>query len=92
MPHPSDPDVGLSLLFERSDLPAYDLPDTLRALYGGPIGFGAPAVYANFVSTLDGVVAMGPDVPPSVISGRSPADRFVMGLLRACAEAVGGVQ
>jgi riboflavin biosynthesis pyrimidine reductase len=88
MPDPSSTDVGLSALFERSELPAYDVPDPLRALYGGPIGFDAPVVYANFVSTLDGVVAMGPDVPPSVISGKSAADRFVMGLLRACAGAV----
>ena len=88
MPDLPDPDVGVSVLFERPNLPAFDVPDSLRELYGAPIGFDAPVVYANFVSTLDGVVAMGADVPPSVISGRSAADRFVMGLLRACADAV----
>jgi riboflavin biosynthesis pyrimidine reductase len=83
-----DRDVVLSTLFERPGLPAFDLPEELRRRYDGPIGFASPVVYANFVSTLDGVVAMGADVPPSIISGKSPADRFVMGLLRACADAV----
>lgn len=78
----------LETLFERDGVTAYDLPDELRARYGGAIGFDAPVLYANFVTTLDGVVALAPDVPPSVISGRSAADRFVMGLLRACAGSV----
>jgi riboflavin biosynthesis pyrimidine reductase len=44
---------------------------------------------ANFVQTLDGVVAI-PGVPRSnaVIAGASAADRFVMGLLRACADVI----
>ncbi|HXH96362.1 MAG TPA: dihydrofolate reductase family protein [Gaiellaceae bacterium] len=44
---------------------------------------------ANFVQTLDGVVAI-PGVPRSnaLIAGESAADRFVMGLLRACADVV----
>jgi riboflavin biosynthesis pyrimidine reductase len=47
-------------------------------------------VYANFVASIDGVVALGPEYPSSgsAISGRKSADRFVMGLLRACADAV----
>jgi riboflavin biosynthesis pyrimidine reductase len=42
------------------------------------------------VSSLDGVVALGPEYPSSgsAISGREPSDRFVMGLLRAFADAV----
>lgn len=48
------------------------------------------ALYSNFVSSIDGVVALG--VPGlssgAAISGRNAADRFVMGLLRACASAV----
>jgi riboflavin biosynthesis pyrimidine reductase len=44
---------------------------------------------ANFVETLDGVVAI-PDVPRSnaLIAAESDADRFVMALLRACADAI----
>jgi riboflavin biosynthesis pyrimidine reductase len=61
----------------------------LRRLYGGGLGFAEPCVVANFVQTIDGVVSI-PELPRSnaLISGGSEADRFVMGLLRACADAV----
>lgn len=48
-------------------------------------------LYANFVASLDGVVAFEPGVTQSagrVLSGGHPADRYLMGLLRACADAV----
>jgi riboflavin biosynthesis pyrimidine reductase len=47
-------------------------------------------VYANFVSSIDGIVALEGGRAPSggIISGRNEADRFVMGLLRAFADAV----
>ncbi|MDQ6746997.1 MAG: dihydrofolate reductase family protein, partial [Candidatus Dormibacteraeota bacterium] len=46
-------------------------------------------MYANFVQSIDGVVAISGVVSSaSVISGKSAADRFVMGLLRAAAGAV----
>jgi len=46
-------------------------------------------VYSNFVSSIDGVVAFGSGVSAgSVISAKNPPDRFLMGLLRACADAV----
>ena len=47
-------------------------------------------MYANFVSSIDGVVALEGGTAPSggIISGRNEADRFVMGLLRAFADAV----
>jgi riboflavin biosynthesis pyrimidine reductase len=48
-------------------------------------------LYANFVASLDGVVAFEPGVTQSagrVISGGHPADRYLMGLLRACADAI----
>jgi riboflavin biosynthesis pyrimidine reductase len=81
--------VKLETLFEAPGLPAYDLPLGLRERYGGPLGFASPRLYANFVSSIDGVVALGATpASPSVISGRSEADRFVMGLLRACAQVV----
>jgi riboflavin biosynthesis pyrimidine reductase len=48
------------------------------------------SVYANFVSSIDGIVALEGGRAPSggIISGRNEADRFVMGLLRAFADAV----
>lgn len=86
----SSPRSGtLSLLDERAGLPRFDLPDELERLYGGGFGLDEPRVYTNFVATIDGVVAI-PDVERSnaLVSGGSEADRFVMGLLRACADVV----
>ena len=76
----------LDLLFEDEGLPSFDLPDELARLYGGSLGFATPRLYANFVSTLDGVVAIS-SVPESnrIIAAGSEADRFLMGLLRALA-------
>jgi riboflavin biosynthesis pyrimidine reductase len=76
------------VLYEAGDLPAYKLPADLYHLYGG-LGFAKRAVYSNFVSSVDGVVTLG-DKPSagSIISGKYPADRFLMGLLRACADVV----
>ena len=47
-------------------------------------------MYANFVSSIDGIVALEAGTAPSggIISGRNEADRFVMGLLRAFADVV----
>ena len=46
-------------------------------------------MYSNFVASLDGVVALGSEMSAgSIISGRNEGDRFLMGLLRACADAV----
>jgi riboflavin biosynthesis pyrimidine reductase len=61
----------------------------LRELYGGGLDFDAPCLFANFVETVDGVVAI-PDLPRSnaLIAAESEADRFVMGLLRASADAI----
>ncbi len=81
--------IPLSRVFEEDWLPSYDVPEDLVRLYDGGIGFDAPRVYANFVSSLDGVVALKDQQHSSqMISGNSEADRFVMGLLRACADAV----
>jgi riboflavin biosynthesis pyrimidine reductase len=80
---------ALEVLYEESELPDFGLPDELAEAYGGPLGFTEPRVYANFVSSLDGVVAI-PGVLQSnrLIAAASEADRFIMGLLRACADAV----
>jgi riboflavin biosynthesis pyrimidine reductase len=64
------------------------MPDDLERIYG-KLGFADRVVYSNFVESMDGVVALG--TKPSAgseISGRNAADRFLMGLLRAFADAV----
>jgi len=69
-------------------MPGYDLPGDLAHLYGR-LGFAPTALYSNFVSSIDGVITLGSNPSAgSVISGRNRADRFLMGLLRACADAV----
>ena len=71
------------------------LPKKLRELYDGDLHFrespaARPFVMANFVSTLDGVVSyrIKGKSGGSTISGSDPADRFIMGLLRASADAI----
>jgi riboflavin biosynthesis pyrimidine reductase len=78
------------VLYEEAGLPGWGLPTGLAAAYGGDLGFAEPCLYANFVASLDGVTALGAEYPDSgsAISGGEPADRFVMALLRACADAV----
>jgi riboflavin biosynthesis pyrimidine reductase len=79
----------LQLLYESSGLPSFELPEPLRACYGGGFGLSEQCVYANFVSSVDGVVALRTQEESGhIISRGSEADRFVMGLLRACADAV----
>lgn len=82
------PELEFQTLIEAPGLPAIELPESVMAVYGT---FGLPdqVVYANFVASVDGVVAV-PGVPKSsaVISGGSPADRFLVALLRAFADAV----
>lgn len=79
----------LQLLHEEAGLPDLDLPDDLREIYGGTLGFDGPRLFVNFVQSIDGIVSI-PATPRSnrVISDASEADRFVMGLLRACADVV----
>ena len=78
----------LDVLFEE-DGRRHELPSLLEELYGGAFGLDEPLVYTNFVSTIDGVVAV-PGVPRSnaVIAGGSDGARFDMGLLRAFADCV----
>jgi riboflavin biosynthesis pyrimidine reductase len=79
----------LEPLFQAAELPEFDLPAGLAETYGGPLGFSEPRLYANFVASLDGVVAIPGEIQSNrMISAHSEADRFVMGLLRACADAV----
>jgi riboflavin biosynthesis pyrimidine reductase len=79
----------LEVLFENEALPRSPLPEDLRRLHGGDLGFDEPCLYTNFVETLDGVVAI-PTMRASndFVAGSSDADRFLMGILRAFADAV----
>lgn len=79
----------LEHLYQGQGLPEFDLPPELAEAYGGPLGFTEPRLYANFVTSVDGVVALpGQSHSSRIISEHSAADRFVMGLLRACADVV----
>jgi riboflavin biosynthesis pyrimidine reductase len=80
----------LVAVYEHPGLPRRELPAALAELYGGGLDFPASCVCANFVASIDGVTTLGPQYPSSgsAISGHSPADRFVMALLRSCAHSV----
>jgi riboflavin biosynthesis pyrimidine reductase len=87
------PDLSAPLLTALMDdhgLPPCPLTPVLERLHGGRFGLRTPSLYANFVSSVDGVVAAGPEHldAGSAISGHSEADRFLMALLRACADAI----
>jgi riboflavin biosynthesis pyrimidine reductase len=78
----------LESLYEAEGLPAFPLPDALRRQYG-PLGFESSCLYANFVASLDGVTAIADELQSShLLAGHSDGDRFLLGLLRACADAV----
>ena len=70
------------------------LPDTLRALYGGdwrlPKPDGRPYTYANFALSRDGRVSFNEPghLGGGDVSGFNAHDRWLMGLLRARADAV----
>ena len=71
------------------------LPPSLAARFAGELTIDLlqdrPTIVANFVTSLDGVVALGPSEPSAgggEISGFSDADRFMMALLRGLADVV----
>jgi riboflavin biosynthesis pyrimidine reductase len=79
----------IECLFEREGLPRFRLPPILAKLYGGDFGIARRALFANFVASADGVVALRvAGESGAIVSGHSESDRFVMGLLRAVADAV----
>jgi len=85
----SEPDVRLERLFEVPDGAGIELPPEIEAAHGGGFALPERVVYANFVSSIDGVAAIeGIERSSSVISGAAAADRFVMALLRSVADAV----
>ena len=81
--------MNLEPLLEAEGTAAFDLPVALRERYGGSFGVGRPRLFANFVSTIDGVVAI-PSLPRSnqLIAGGDDDDSFVMALLRTVADVV----
>jgi riboflavin biosynthesis pyrimidine reductase len=85
----------ITTLFDRdAALEDKVLPEDLKILYSGDLRFPAHPdqtyVIGNFVTTLDGVVSF--EIPGKSgggeISGFNAADRFIMGLLRASADAI----
>jgi len=85
---PGLPIEPLEVLYESAPT-GPSLPEPLQELYGGGLEFEEPRLYANFVATVDGVVAV-PSLPRSnqLVAQGDDGDRFVMGLLRALADCV----
>jgi riboflavin biosynthesis pyrimidine reductase len=81
--------VTLEVLWEQQGPPQVELPAELQRFYGGDLGFDGPCVYANFVETLDGIVAL-PALEGSnaLVADESREDKQLMGLLRALADVV----
>ncbi|HVA86324.1 MAG TPA: dihydrofolate reductase family protein [Candidatus Saccharimonadales bacterium] len=92
--------LPLEILWEATELGASStvrggpLPASLAARYGSrlqiPLRPDRPTIVANFVESLDGVVALGGESVSGggEISGFFEPDRFLMGLLRAAADVV----
>jgi riboflavin biosynthesis pyrimidine reductase len=83
----------LESLYQRDEGTAIPLPAPLSKMYGElrlPAHPSRPYILANFATTLDGVVSLGSPGAGSggEITGSSPTDRMVMGLLRAIADVV----
>lgn len=78
-----------TVLAEDEDLPRWDVPPELEAVYGGAIGLDEPSVVANFVESLDGVVAV-PRLERShaILGDENEADRFMLAFIRACSDVV----
>jgi riboflavin biosynthesis pyrimidine reductase len=81
---------ALELLFDEATLSGRSFDGALSTAYGGgSLAFARPRLIANFVSSLDGVVALASEGDSGkLISQNNAADRFVMGLLRMLADAV----
>jgi len=78
------------VLFDEGTRDGVGLSAELARAWGGDLALAPGGVFANFVESVDGVVALKDAAGESgaVVSGGSEADRLLMGLLRACADAV----
>lgn len=79
--------------FEVLSDAAAGAPAGAEVAYGAPLRFPAsprPYVVVNFVASIDGVASLGltDGSDSTTLSGSSRADRYLMGLLRASADAV----
>jgi riboflavin biosynthesis pyrimidine reductase len=82
-------DVRIEAVFDAGGAPDVSVPEEVGSAYGGSFRLPERVVYANFVSSIDGVAAIGGvEMSSAEISGGAAADRFVMALLRAVADAV----
>jgi riboflavin biosynthesis pyrimidine reductase len=88
--------MHLVTIFERGwGLSPNLLSEQLSTLYGSSLGFRVkenqrPLIIGNFVQTLDGIISWKmPGISDGgTISGFNDEDRFIMALLRSCADAV----
>ena len=80
----------LERLYSEPSVATAPLPDALAQVYQGGLALNGSLLYANFVSSLDGVVALPAPNRSSggAISGRNEGDRFLMGLLRSFASCI----
>ncbi len=90
---PLTPPGPLETLLDVSEGTPFSLPPELATFYGDlrfPQRSKRPHVVANFAETLDGIVAFGSPgaAGGTAITGSNGADRALMGLLRASADAV----
>jgi riboflavin biosynthesis pyrimidine reductase len=81
--------VRIEAVFDAGGTPDVPVPDEVGSAYGGPFWLPERVVYANFVTSIDGVAAVGGvEMSSAMISGGASADRFMMALLRAVADAI----
>ena len=91
---PTAPADWFELLLERDEDGGPGLPDPFRAVYGGdwrlPVGGTLPYVCMNFCASRDGRVSFSEPghMGGGDVSGFDDRDRWLMGLLRARADAV----
>lgn len=92
--NPNGPGTPYTLLFADEQPTNPSLPAVFRAIYGGDWAIPAvgdrPYIYSNFAQARDGRVSFN---EPGIMSGgdvtgANPHDRWLMGLLRARADAV----
>ena len=92
MQQPGGPGGPFICLFDDQGNEGLDLPPAFQSIYGRwllPNSTGHPYTYVNFVTSRDGRVSFNEPGKRSggPISGYSPHDRWLMGLLRARADA-----
>ena len=94
MIQPQGPGSPFQLLFNDDVQAEPSLPEAYRQLYPGdwhpPVIAGRPYIYSNFAQSRDGRISFNePGMEDaSHVTKANPHDRWLMGLLRACADAV----